>query len=266
MKIVLVTGGFDPLHSGHISLFDEAKKLGEKLVVGLNSDDWLTRKKGKPFMPYSERYCILENIKSVDHVINFDDADDTATDAIQKVWEEIAEYSRDVEVIFANGGDRKKGNVPEEGYYYDDGRSDSLLYNNTSFAYGVGGNTKANSSSWILQEWKEPKTQRDWGYYRVLHENGPEVKVKELTVDPGKRLSMQRHEKRAEHWFVSEGEATVYGLDVATDITKITYDIHKSLHIRKGEWHMLANETDKPLKVVEIQYGEECVEEDIERK
>ena len=77
---------------------------------------------------------------------------------------------------------------------------------------------------------------------------------------------MQGHEKRAEHWFVSEGEATVYGLDVATDITKITYDIHKSLHIRKGEWHMLANETDKPLKVVEIQYGEECVEEDIERK
>ena len=73
-------------------------------------------------------------------------------------------------------------------------------------------------------------------------------KVKELTVDPGRRLSMQRHKKRAEHWFVSEGIATVYGLDVATDLTKVTYQRHKSLHIRKGEWHMLANETDKPLK------------------
>ena len=64
MDIVLVTGGFDPLHSGHISLFDEAKKLGDKLIVGLNSDDWLTRKKGRPFMPYTERHTILQNIKS----------------------------------------------------------------------------------------------------------------------------------------------------------------------------------------------------------
>ena len=50
MKLVLVTGGFDPLHSGHIDYFREAKKLGDKLVVGVNSDDWLTRKKGRPFM------------------------------------------------------------------------------------------------------------------------------------------------------------------------------------------------------------------------
>ena len=90
--------------------------------------------------------------------------------------------------------------------------------------------------------------------------------IKELTVDPGKKLSMQRHQQRAEHWFVSEGEASVYGLDVATDITHEKYGKHKSLHIRKDQWHMLANETDKPLKVVEIQYGENCVEEDIERK
>ena len=263
MKISVVSGGFDPIHSGHINYISAAKKMGDLLIVMLNSDEWLKDKKGKPFMPFSERKQILENIKDVDKVIGFkDDQVGSCINGLEKIK---SEYPNDT-IIFCNGGDRKKGNVPEEGYYYDDGTSDSLLYNNTSFAYGVGGNTKANSSSWILQEWKEPKTQRAWGYYRVLHENGPEVKVKELTVDPGKRLSMQRHEKRAEHWFVSEGEATVYGLDVATDITKITYERHKSLHIRKGEWHMLANETDKPLKVVEIQYGEECVEEDIERK
>lgn len=263
--VVLVTGGFDPIHSGHISLFNEAKKLGNKLIVGVNSDDWLTRKKGQPFMPLNERKLILENISVVDEVIEFDDSDDTAISAIEKVWE-MVEYNQDTQIIFANGGDRKKGSVPEESFYYDDGNSNSLLFKNTFFAYSVGGDTKANSSSWILQEWKEPKTKRQWGYYRVLHENGPQVKVKELTVDPGKKLSMQRHEQRAEHWFVAEGKATVYGLDVATDITKITYERHKSLHIRKGEWHMLANETDKPLKVVEIQYGENCVEEDIERK
>ena len=78
---------------------------------------------------------------------------------------------------------------------------------------------------------------------------------------------MQRHQKRAEHWFVSEGEASVYTLDSSTDMElRGKYKLHESLHIGTKEWHMLANETDKPLKIVEIQYGEECVEEDIERR
>ena len=59
MKIVLVTGGFDPLHIGHISYFKEAKALGDYLVVGINSDAWLTRKKGRPFMPAKDREAII---------------------------------------------------------------------------------------------------------------------------------------------------------------------------------------------------------------
>ena len=252
MIVVLVTGGFDPLHSGHIAYFKAAKSLGDKLIVGLNSDEWLTRKKGKPFMPFNERIEIINELSVVDEVISFDDSDDTACGAIYKTLA----TKLGVEIVFANGGDRVDGNVPEYDTYHD----------KVNFVYGVGGDTKANSSSWILQEWKEPKTERQWGYYRVLHQYGPNVKVKELTVDPGKKLSMQRHEQRAEHWFVSEGVASVYGLDVSSDITKETYHKHKSLHIQRKQWHMLANETDKPLKVVEIQYGENCVEEDIERK
>ena len=62
-RIVLVTGGFDPLHSGHIDLFNEAKKLGDKLVVGVNSDEWLTDKKGRPFMPFTERHNIVKNLR-----------------------------------------------------------------------------------------------------------------------------------------------------------------------------------------------------------
>ena len=255
MRIVLVTGGFDPLHSGHISLFDEAKKLGDKLVVGINSDDWLVEKKGQAFMPFEERNTIVSNLSMVDETLSWDDSDGSACGAIFKL-KATSGYNKTI--VFANGGDRGKDNTPEVKIY---GQDPSVM-----FEYGIGGDTKANSSSWILQEWKEPKTERNWGYYRVLHENGPEVKVKELTVNPGERLSMQRHEKRAEHWFVSEGVASVYGLDVSTDITLEKYGTHKSLHIRKGQWHMLANETDKPLKVVEIQYGEECVEEDIERR
>ena len=75
MKIVIVTGGFDPLHSGHIAYFEAAKQLGDRLVVGLNSDAWLTRKKGRPFMPMSERRAIIENLNMVDRVIEFDDSD-----------------------------------------------------------------------------------------------------------------------------------------------------------------------------------------------
>ena len=72
-KVVLVTGGFDPIHSGHIAYFESARKLGDCLVVGMNSDSWLIRKKGKFFMPSSERTEIIRALKPVDHVILFDD-------------------------------------------------------------------------------------------------------------------------------------------------------------------------------------------------
>ena len=75
MKIVLVTGGFDPLHSGHMDYFNSARSLGNKLAVGLNSDEWLTRKKGQPFMSWQERAGIISNLRSVDYVIEFDDSD-----------------------------------------------------------------------------------------------------------------------------------------------------------------------------------------------
>ena len=252
-KIVLITGGFDPLHSGHIAYFKAAKTLGDILIVGLNSDDWLVRKKGAAFMPWNERLCIINNLSMVDEVYTFDDDDGSAKHFIQQAR---AHYP-DAELIFANGGDRTKDNIPEM----------DVVDVNLSFVFGVGGENKMNSSSWILQEWKAPKTERQWGYYRVLHEQGKEIKVKELTVEPGKCLSMQRHQDRAEHWFISEGTATVYNLDSSTDVDLLgVYQKFDSLHIRKTEWHQLCNETDKPLKIVEIQYGDNCVEEDIERK
>ena len=251
--IVLVTGGFDPLHSGHIAYFKEAKKLGTKLIVGVNSDDWLVRKKGRPFMPVEERISIIEALEVVDEVITFDDSDGSATDAIRKVRTKFP----NTEIVFANGGDRTPDNIPE---LFDDNTGE------LTFVYGVGGDNKKNSSSWILEEWKHPKTIRKWGYYRVIHEYGNNVKVKELTVDPGKMLSMQRHKDRAEHWFVAKGTANVYTINNSTDYElRGTYEKHQSLHIDNMEWHMLANETDEPLQVVEIQYGTNCVEEDIER-
>ena len=71
--IVLVTGGFDPLHSGHIQYINDASKLGNKLIVGINSDDWLTRKKFF-FQNFNERKIILQSLKGVDDVISWDDS------------------------------------------------------------------------------------------------------------------------------------------------------------------------------------------------
>jgi cytidyltransferase-like protein len=250
MKIVLVTGGFDPLHSGHIEYFKAAKQLGDILVVGLNSDEWLTRKKGQPFMSWNERASIVENLQMVDRVITFGDHDDTSIEAILKVK---VMYPND-EIIFANGGDRTAANIPE------------MTQKDVIFKFGVGGDNKMNSSSWILQEWKAPKTLRDWGYYRILHEVSG-CKVKELTIDPGKSLSMQKHFKRNEYWLVSHGKCDVHTmLDTGYSLPTKTLEQHRSYHIPVGDWHQLTNPYDIPCRIVEIQYGEDCIEEDIERK
>lgn len=249
-KTILVTGGFDPLHSGHISYFEAAKKLGDKLIVGVNSDAWLERKKGRSFMPINERTTIIQNLKMVDGIILFNDDDGTATEAIKNVQKLFPNDH----IIFANGGDRTAKNIPE------------MAINNVEFIFGVGGEDKKNSSSWILEEWKAPKTERQWGYYRVLHEI-PGMKVKELTVNPGKSLSMQKHSKRSEYWIVSQGSCVVHSmLNTGYTLVPKHLELHEEYQIAVNDWHQLTNPFDVPCRIVEIQYGEDCIEEDIERK
>ena len=253
-RIVLITGGFDPLHSGHIAYIKAARELGDSLIVGINSDEWLRRKKGQEFMSWEERSIIVANLHDVDRVINFDDSDGSAKNAIRKVR---AIYPT-AQIVFANGGDRTKENIPEM-----DLLSEML---HLDFVFGVGGDDKKNSSSWILQEWKAPKTERPWGYYRVLHEVSG-MKVKELTVEPGKSLSMQRHSLRAEYWIISEGEAIVNRqMESGYSLPSVHLRKHIEYKVPVKEWHQLTNPFDVPVKVVEIQYGEQCIEEDIERK
>jgi D-beta-D-heptose 7-phosphate kinase/D-beta-D-heptose 1-phosphate adenosyltransferase len=137
MKIVICSGGFDPIHSGHIAYFRSAKRLGDTLVVGVNSDAWLTRKKGKPFMNFNERFEIVQSIKYVDYVMSFNDDDDSAIlliDNVKKTWPQD-------EIIFANGGDRNTSNNRE------------AEVKDVTFVFGVGGSHKMNSSSEILKLW-----------------------------------------------------------------------------------------------------------------
>ena len=140
-RIAVVSGGFDPIHSGHINLINAAKELGDNLVVGINSDQWLIRKKGKVFMPWHERQKIVSNLKSVDYVIEFNDDDGSAKNLlkiVRQTWEAA-------HIIFANGGDRNEKNNNEADFEDD----------NFEFAFGVGGTHKSNSSSWILENWEK---------------------------------------------------------------------------------------------------------------
>ena len=98
MKVVLITGGFDPLHSGHIAYIKAASSIGSLLLVGVNSDAWLERKKGRSFMPFSERFEIIKNLEQVHRVIEFNDDDGTAKDAIIQVRKM---FPLD-EIVFAN--------------------------------------------------------------------------------------------------------------------------------------------------------------------
>lgn len=139
MNIVLVTGGFDPIHSGHIKYLNAAKNLGDLLLVGVNSDKWLQRKKGKEFLSFYERSLIIQNLKPVYLSFGFNDDDGSAKDAIRHV----RNYYPDDKIIFANGGDRTKTNIPEM----------DIIDDNLEFVFGVGGEDKANSSSWILNNW-----------------------------------------------------------------------------------------------------------------
>ena len=153
-SIIVLSGGFDPVHKGHLRMFREASWLGHQVIVGLNSDEWLSRKKGKPFMEFEERKEILEGFKYINQVLPFDDSDDTACDLIRRVHslydgEEHEHNYSDVghqgmmgyyQIYFANGGDRKVDNVPEVPVCKE---------LEVEMLWGIGGG-KIQSSSWLI--------------------------------------------------------------------------------------------------------------------
>lgn len=249
MKIIIVSGGFDPIHSGHIEYFKSAKGYGNKLIVALNSDEWLEKKKGKFFMPFSERYSIVSSIKYVDEVIGFDD--DHMGSSINALKIVKKKYPDD-EIYFANGGDRNEENIPE------------MRVDGINFLFSVGGDDKKNSSSWILNKWKYYFEERNWGSFFNLFQT-KNIKVKELIVDPGKSMSLQRHFKRSEIWLVSSGSCVVTLKSSDEELQEISLKKFDHYLVPVGHWHQICNPFEEPAHIIEIQYGEKCIEEDIER-
>jgi len=144
-KIIVLSGGFDPVHVGHMRMFEDAKKYGADVIVGVNSDEWLTRKKGAPFMNFDERTEILRGVKYIDLVLSFNDDDNSACNLIKKVQEIYKK--EDVKIFFGNGGDRTNKTTPEIDYCNQE---------NVEMLWGVGGG-KIQSSSELIAKSKSNK-------------------------------------------------------------------------------------------------------------
>ena len=250
MKISVISGGFDPIHSGHIAYINSASKLGDKLVILLNSDEWLRKKKDQEFMDFLERKTILESLKNVDEVIGFEDDDlGSCINGLEKLKNM---YPND-EIIFCNGGDRHNENIPE------------MNLKGIHFEFGVGGNDKLNSSSWILKNWSYPVEERIWGKFFNLFQD-EKVKVKELIVQPSKGMSFQRHHLRSEFWLISKGKCRVnFSDDAADSYEEYDLGLFDTFSVPLGSWHQITNPFDEPCHIIEIQYGKKNIEEDIER-
>ncbi len=195
-KVVAVSGGFDPLHIGHIRYLKEAQKLGDSLVVILNNDHWLRAKKGFVFMPEKERAELVRAVAGVDKVIltshKLHDSDRSVSRELRKLKP----------AVFANGGDRTSmAETPE---------AEVCKKHGIQMVFGVGRGGKVQSSSWLVK--KVPLSTkvdvRPWGSMQTFtHQNG--YWVKGISVSPGRRLSLQSHRFRSEHWVCVDGSVEV---------------------------------------------------------
>lgn len=250
-KTVAVSGGFDPLHVGHVRMLKEASMLGNRLVVILNNDNWLINKKGYAFMDQDERKEILSFLPFVDEVVL---SSHTAGDSDRSVERELRRIKPD---IFANGGDRNEEDAknPESSLYRDIETCKEL---GISMVFNVGRGGKVQSSSRLADALRTQgiAIERPWGSM-MLYAHGKNFWLKTITVNPQSRLSLQTHEKRGELWMCIEGEvyAVVDGVETALKP-------FETVRFEKGTPHRLGSE--KGGTVIELGFGE-CDEEDIIR-
>lgn len=233
---ICVSGGFDPLHGGHLAMLRKAGARGALTVI-LNSDAWLLRKKGFVFLPWRQRADILADLRYVAEVAAVDDADGTVCEALKRLkprW-------------FANGGDRRMDNTPEAALCAELG---------IQMLWGEGGGKAESSSEIARRSW----VTRPWGRYVTLDE-GVGYKVKKVLVAPGQAISLQYHHHRSEYWYVTGpgGRVELDGdaFDVAMGGPPVV--------VGQGMLHRLANTGSDTLVVIELQSGDYLEEDDIIR-
>ncbi len=244
MKKIVVSGGFDPVHIGHLELLENAKKLGNQLTVILNSDKFLQQKKGFIFMPFDERKKILLGFSCVDKVVRSIDKDNTVCETLKSL------RKKNQVDVFANGGDRKDINdIPEYKICKDNG---------IEMLFDIGGD-KIQSSSELIEQFNNYSEKRPWGYFENLLEE-KNYKVKKLVIHPKEKISLQSHNFRKEKWHIVKGTGRVFIEDKVFSCKKGSY-----FEIKTKQIHSIENTGSKDLEIIEIQLGSKLLEEDIIR-
>lgn len=246
---VAVSGGFDPIHIGHVRMFKEAKKHGAKLVVIVNNDNWLRVKKGFSFMPEQERVELIESLPLVDRVVLTDHAQGDTDTSVIRALRAVKPH------VFANGGDRKNmSDIPEATVCKELG---------IKMVFNIGKGGKIQSSSWMIQNASRPvkRSVRPWGEYYGW-DQGEGWNLKTIYIKAGKRLSLQYHHHRTECWLLVDGDATATVHDAKGKSKKIALKKGVTFNVGKRQVHRL--ESKKGGAVVEIAYGK-FSEDDIVR-
>jgi len=244
----LLSGGFDPVHIGHLAMIKEASNIASEVIILLNSDNWLIRKKGKPFMVESQRALILEEFESVSKVIiQTNDNDDSSNDAIINFHKKNQKKT----ICYCNGGDRSQENKIRE--------SDVCKSLGIDLKFGIGGIHKLESSSSLTKNHLADVETRPWGNFHIIAK-GNGYQIKEININPGKKQSLQRHKNRSEYWQIISGEGMVYLEDSKCKLEKAD-----NIFIPQGDLHRLENIGKQILTLIEIQIGDQISEDDIER-
>ena len=244
----LISGGFDPVHIGHLAMIKDAKNISNKVIVLLNSDEWLIRKKGKPFMVEAQRAQILEEFESVSEVIiQNDDKDDSSNNAITDFYKSHLGKS----ICYCNGGDRSQENKIRE--------AETCKGLGIDLKFGIGGIHKLESSSNLTKNHLSETETRPWGNFHIIAK-GNGYQIKEINIKPGKKQSLQRHKNRSEYWQIVHGKGMVYLED-----SKFILEKNDNIFIPQGDLHRLENIGKNTLTLVEIQIGNKISEDDIER-
>lgn len=220
-------------------MFEEAKKLGDYLIVILNGDSWLMRKKGFVFMPAVHRAAIIGALGCVDEVYIHDSEEEDVVGALDRLNVDI----------FANGGDRKADNTPEVRYCDNKG---------IQLAFNVGGEKIESSSEMVARVCAQVEVEeKPWGNF-ALHDEDDTWALKTLEVYPGEMTSLQKHDKRTEHWMLVQGSATI-----STGEMEWPLKLFECVRIAQGAAHRLIGGPEGAI-VVEIIEGD-YDEEDITR-
>ena len=248
---VIVSGGFDPIHLGHLNLINEASKFG-KVIVIVNSDEFLIEKKGFYLIPSNERVEIIKNLKNVESVFLSIDKDESVSESIKTL---AADKSFNIK-FFANGGDRKtRSDIPEQKICEE---------NDIELIFDVGGG-KTQSSSNLFKEaidvfnFYKNYTKKPWGsYLNLLKESN--FLVKKILVDVNEEISYQSHEFRDEHWILVEGTLEVINGSSTRVLKSNDYDF-----IERGAKHRIKNIGTNTAVMIEVQFGDKIDENDIKR-